>query len=261
MAFEKFMEQFRFRPELAGRIAVEREGFLVNQASGAIVPAGESVLAALQHSAFAAQYEPELSACQIEYHTGPQIDSQLRPRIELLETELQRVLSVQGLRAVYQELAPATMPTDVYPKQRYRDIKRQVTSAMLLSACRVAGTHVHVGMSDFETARLTFNRAIKELPQLIKHGDFSEGKRLQLYQQMTKYAAPQPIESADHFYQLAVEQGFVDDPRSCWWLIRITVHGTIEFRPFGAVTSINTTMSFVDASLAACQATPMLATA
>ena len=134
------------------------------------------------------------------------------------------------------EVAKANMPFAVFPTLHYKSISKQISQEQLEAACRVAGTHIHIGMIDWEDAIWCHNVLIKWLDYLCEIGDNSCGKRLSLYKVMAKNWMPQRIKNTEHFFSLAKEQGFVSDPRSCYWLIRISVYGTVELRMFGAPT-------------------------
>jgi len=105
---------------------------------------------------------------------------------------------------------------------------------ILLAACRVIGTHVHIGMPDHETAIRVYNSVIAETDRLCRIGDGSNGERLRIYAVMAPEWCPQPYADWAEFHRVAVKKNFADDPRRCWNLIRISVHGTIEFRMFGS---------------------------
>ena len=103
----------------------------------------------------------------------------------------------------------------------------------LLAACRVIGTHVHIGMPNHEMALRVYNNVISCVPILCHLGDHSNGERLQIYKVMAPNCVPVRYEDWDEFSTYARKNGFANDPRKCWHLIRISIHGTIEFRMFG----------------------------
>jgi gamma-glutamyl:cysteine ligase YbdK (ATP-grasp superfamily) len=57
------------------------------------------------------------------------------------------------------------------------------------------------------------------------------------------FAAPK-IRDENHFYEIAVESGFVNDPRRCWWLIRVNGVGTVELRFFDSTNDVSLIVSF-----------------
>lgn len=253
MPIDGFRARFRYAPELAGRIGVERERFIIDK-TGAIVPASAEVLAHIGNNyrgyarwptcevepSLATQAKPELSACQIETVTTPCDLTRLRSELEHWDSMLGQAFADLGYRELHAEVAPADMPLDVYPDPsgRYESIAASISHEALVAACRVAGTHVHIGMPDHETALRVYNAVLKRFGELCELGNGSFGERLAIYRQMAPGYLPLPYDGWHHFYERAVREGFADDPRKCWTMIRISVHGTIEFRMFGATDSV-----------------------
>jgi len=130
---------------------------------------------------------------------------------------------------------PETIPlTKIFPSDRYRQIKQSVSPEQLLAACRVAGTHVHIGMANLKECITAYNILRKYLDYFCKLGDHSNGERLRLYKTMAKNWVPPEIKDAENFFEIAEKNSFVEDPRNCHWLIRISAHGTVELRMFGS---------------------------
>lgn len=257
-SLENFKSQFKFNPELVFHVGVERECFITDQ-SGVIVPKAPLVLAHIlengwtdiigqpvdgSHLADIVGYE--LSACQIETRTKPCSIDEIEAELYWQDQQLSQSLLELGLISEHEEVAPETMPLDVYPDPtgRYANLAKTMPRDVLLAACRVIGTHVHVGMPDHDTALHVYNRVIEECDSLCHLGDSSGGERLSIYKIVAPDAKPEKITSWQTFYERAVKQGFVSDPRKCWTLIRISGHGTIEFRMFGATNSIERIVSW-----------------
>lgn len=242
---EKFFAQFKFNPAKVGFVGVEREQFTVDQA-GCVIPASSRYLeyiaildGAVYKDSF--QFGYELSACQLESKIGPCKIADLGQWLEASEAILRSVDDELGLSRVHIELAPENMPLDIYsdPTGRYQRITANMPKEILSAACRVAATHVHVGMPDLETAIRVYNKVITHTDELIRAGDNSSGKRMDLYRVMAPRYRPEAIHSPQELFERFVVQGFVSDPRQCWTIIRISIHGTIEFRMFGATDSID----------------------
>lgn len=233
----EFRGRFTFDPNMTGRVGVERECFVVR--NGTIVPEAERVLKALEQIDLAKRFGYELSACQVEGHTGPCSIENLEHEIGIGDIILRRALDNLGLDVSYIEVAPETMPLDVFPDPtgRYATITAKMPRHVLLAACRVVGTHVHVGMPDHETALRVYNSVIEHCDELSALGDNSDGKRLSIYREVKKDCEPQPYENWLEFYRHAVDGGYAVDVRSCWSLVRISKFGTIEARMFGATES------------------------
>lgn len=235
-----FRARFAFDKTKVGLVGVERECFIVDNA-GVIVPESVRVLRALKRLGVANRFCYELSACQVESHAGPCKIDDLEQELATGDSLLDSALKKLGLRSSHDEVAPATMPLDVFPDPtgRYQDITSKMPRDVLLAACRVIGTHVHVGMPDHEAALRAYNRVVAHCESLSQLGDRSNGERLAIYRIVKKDCVPQPYVDWTAFHQFAIASGFNIDLRSCWTLIRISKHGTIEARMFGATTSIS----------------------
>jgi len=263
-----FTRRFRFDKRKSLYVGVERECFLCDE-SGKIVPVAPQVLSCLEKfipspSCFVGSdswespkdFGYELSACQLESRVGPCRLHRLAQELRSNDKEVQvieRKPTHQALgktwpwfSRLFIEVGPEDIPLDVYPDPsgRYKRITKKMPREILLAACRVIGTHVHIGMPDHETALRVYNEVIRDTDMLCEKGDGSNGKRLEIYKVMAKNWNPPFYVDWDSFYQAAVRGGFTEDPRRCWTLIRISVHGTIEFRMFGATASIEKVVSW-----------------
>ncbi len=252
---QKFLQLFKFCPKRSLFVGVERECLLCNN-SGKIVPIASKVLESLKKPklirfSFGSGeefewYLPkcfgyELSACQLESRVGPCTLACLMRKLQKLEQILKESERELKFRRSFNEVGPANMPLDVFPDPtgRYQEITKNMPKHILLAACRVIATHVHIGMPDHATALRVYNEVIKYLPILCRSGDKSNGQRLAIYKVMAPDYEPPFYESWEQFYREAVEKNFVTDPRKCWHLIRLSVHGTIEFRMFGATSDLD----------------------
>ncbi len=246
----KFRKLFNFDATKALFVGVERECFLTDM-QGSIVPIASEVLNSMMtvygnfwsgtpEYAWPHEYTYELSACQLECRVGP-CDLRLLKK-ELLRCEKELIKKEESLKftRLFSEVGPADMPLDVYPDPsgRYQEIVETMPREVLLAACRVIGTHVHIGMPDHETALKVYNTVIKKCDWLCSRGNGSFGERLDIYRIVSPDCDPQPYTDWNQFYQIALAKGFNKDPRKCWTLIRISKHGTIEFRMFGATVSL-----------------------
>jgi len=237
----KFMDCFAFNPSKSLLMGVERECFLTNN-NGEIVPIADKVLKHLMQSRPVTDlsWGYELSACQLESRCGPCSLDEIEKSLMAQEQEITVVEKQIGFSRNHDEVAPETMPLDVFPDPsgRYQEIVKKMPREVLLAACRVIGTHIHVGMPNHEDALRVYNSAIDHTNVLCKLGDKSEGKRLEIYKVVAPECLPPRFESWQEFHTTAIKKGFDSDPRKCWTLIRISKHGTIEFRMFGATKDI-----------------------
>lgn len=232
----EFLERFNFR--LGGKmlVGIERECFLIN-GSGKISPISPEVLKVLTDDV---RFGYELSACQLEDRVGPCKIEDLRSALMANEVEIKKAEKKLGFTRSFAEVAPDDIPLDVFPDPtgRCQEIVKKMPSRVLLAACQVIGTHVHIGMPDHETALKVYSHAIKSFDELCRLGDLSDGKRLEIYRIVEKDLEPPQYSSWEDFYSESLERKFTDNPRDCWHIIRISVHGTIEFRMFGATHDI-----------------------
>lgn len=201
------------------------------------------------------QFGFELSACQIESRTKPCKLSELRSELELLQSTLDETLDSMQLSSLYCEVAPDDMPLDIFPDPngRYQKISRGMAKDVLLAACQVIGTHVHIGMPDHKTALQVYNQVIKSNHVLCDLGNGSAGKRLNIYRKVARNPEPVAYINWKDFYRSAIANGFVEDIRSCWTLIRLTRYGTIEFRMFGASYSIEKILMWAETCQSLCK--------
>lgn len=256
--FSGFRARFQFRPEWAGLVSVERECFLTR--GGKVVPIAPEVLAM---TGINGRFGYELSACQLEDRVGPHRLDEVAGALSQNDRLLERAEAELGFKRLFAEVGPEDMPLDVYPDPagRYARITKRLPQSILKAACRVAGIHIHVGMPDRKTARLVFNAVIGEWRRLLEMGDGSFGERFQLYQTMAPKFDPPHLSNWEEFHRIAMAEGFDRDPRQCYWLIRISPHGTIEFRTFGTTADNTKTAAYATVCRDLCsQAIATLAT-
>lgn len=234
-SFQDFQGLFRFDPTRALQIGIERERFITDR-SGRIVPQAPRVLGYLSKIDIRGRLGYELSACQVEDHSGPCEISSLESELAEGDDLLDRAVRALGLGVSYEEVAPYDMPLDVYPDPsgRYQRITKNMPVETLRAACRVIGTHVHIGMPDAQTALKVHNKVIGSIDQLCAYGDNSHGERLRIYRTVAGNALPRVYESWQDFHETAKSEGFDCDLRRCWYLVRISRFGTLEFRMFGS---------------------------
>ncbi len=240
--FGEFCAKFNFDKARRGHVGVEREYFLADQ-TNTPVPRSPEFLAAINDPA----WTYELSACQVEHRTIPHgTRSGLLKDLDLNQRRGRDVARGLGLVLLSQELASAHMSTAIYPHdERYAGIAQRIGPKNLLAACRVAGVHLHLGMSDLDHAIQVHNALIPRIPELCAMGDHSGGERLRQYAAMAIRGMPPPFQSVLDFYTYAHEEGFAENPRDCWNLVRISRHGTVELRMFGMTGDVNEIMGWV----------------
>ena len=266
-----------FNPDLHWHVGIEQEFFLTRR--GSPVPDSPAFLHALArlhppHSfvdagswrielvsdPFAQEdvdaWTYEFSACQVEVRTQPHAS------LDPIHTDLHRrdIHGMEAARAIDTtlirlEVAPANMPMDHYRCERYDRLSKIIPPDVLLAAFRVAGTHFHIGMSCIQEAVEVHDALCAHLSEIAAMGDHSHGERLHLYHQVVSWAMPRalvPIVGTSPAY--GSKQGWldylhtagVDELRSCWDLVRITRHGTVELRVLGVGENIDEILSWVE---------------
>ena len=224
----RFLSRFKFDKRKGGFVGIEREHFLA--IGDNLVPIAKDFLEARKDN----RWTYELSACQAEVRTRPK-QSQDAVKLELLENWNNGQARAAGIGVILinQEVGPSNMPLTVYPDPRYLEIVAQISQERLAAACRVTGTHIHLGMRSMDEAIDCYNALIFSLEYLSILGDHSGGERLRLYKLMAKNWEPPHYRDINHFLEVARINGFDNNPRNCWHLVRISKHGTVELRMFG----------------------------
>lgn len=238
---EQFLQKFKFNQALRGALGIEREFFLCRE-DGSFAPESPAFLKAMKSE----RWTYELSACQAEQHTDPSKNlSMIEKDLRREQHQAERIARLLNLVLTVKEVAPADIPLDVYPDEpRYVRIVKHLPIEVLRAACQVTGTHVHLGVGSIEEAIAVHNRLREKLNEFIKIGDHSNGERIRLYRVVAKHAEPPHYESVEHFYRIACEQGFDQNPRDCWHMIRISRHGSVEVRAFGMTNDVHKTLEW-----------------
>lgn len=229
-----FLARFRFDPARVGHIGIERESMLM-QGSAPVPRAAEFLrLAEEAGSSGSWNWKYELSACQVETTTSPLVNERdILDSLVGADAEGDALAARLGLRLLRYEVGPENMPLDVYPDPRYSGMAEKVGEERLRSACRVMGTHIHIGCGSLAEALEAYHRLIPYLGMFCEMGDGSNGERLRLYKSMAPEWKPEPYASEEDFFAAARADGFEKNPRNCHRLVRINPVGTVEVRAFG----------------------------
>ena len=249
MHTDQFINQYRFSGT-TGTIGVEEECFVAKD--GIIVPRARNVL---QNITLSGNIGPELSACQIEIRTNPRIHvSEIISDIKELRELVRQGCNAVGLHPIRTEVAPPGISLDVSQDEtgRYEQIKKSLAPDVLDAACRAAGTHVHIGAANHEEALRMYNQAIQHVERLFCIGDNSSGERIRLYELVAGNSTSPHYTSWSHVHAVAQAKGFESDPSSCWDIIRLSKHGTVEFRSFGIANSEQQLVEWITACQDAC---------
>lgn len=233
---QQFFSQFSFDPARRLYLGVEVEYALVDPLSGLLVPQSPAVLSVLRDD----EFTYELSACQVEHRAGPVASVvELRARLARGQASLRQATRDVGLVFRAMPVAPEGMSLAVYPDERY--VQRVVpclSRLQLEAACRVMGTHIHVGVGSAEEALAVYQACVRLMPRLLRMCGSENMERLRLYRVVAPKCDPPLYASLVEWYAAACALSFADDPRNCWHLIRISRHGTVELRLFPATANL-----------------------
>ncbi len=233
---DEFEKKFKFDPDYVGYMGAEEELWTVDSA-GRLIPAAIRLFEMIGEDG---DIKPELPAQQVEAVTGKCATVQeLYDNIEQNRIRLDDLGREFGFEILSESIPPGRFELIPYPKKRYKQIMQQYSKSVLRHAW-IAGLHLHIGCSSKEAAIYFVNCFRNDLPALL---GFSAGpispegyasERFFSYSEMCPDLVPPYLESFEHYTELAKEREFYDDPRRCWWLIRINPHGTVELRVFDA---------------------------
>lgn len=223
-------------------VGVEEEFILVDQLTGHPVGRNRDVAAAAARRGL--DLDLELTSCQVEvatsaYATGQELLAELRE----LRTVVAEAADEVGV-AVIAAGVPPTVP-DHFPitdTDRYRHIGQRF--GMLAHEQGISGCHVHVGVSDRDTAVAVSNHLRHRLPILLAlsanspvYRDADTGHaswRSVLWSRWPASGPPPHLRSREHFEQLVsmfVASGAILDDHMVYWDIRPSDHlPTVEIR-------------------------------
>jgi len=232
-----FRSKFRFDPANRYCLGAEEEvwtvhpkrGFLISVAPAIFTPGYESRLPGLK---------PELPAQQIEAVT-PVCRSlaELKGALETNDALLKRLAREHGFAVNREPVPTKPFPIDVFPTERYKRIREKFGER--LRGAYVAGLHVHVGVGSPAEAIKAMNFVRLHLPAFLAisarsprevDGVHWRSYRYDRYREMAGQVAPPHLTDWAHFASIAEKSGFGDDPRMCWWAMRVSPHGTVELR-------------------------------
>lgn len=252
---ESFNRTFNFSPERRFCIGAEEEVWTVHRDTGRLIPIAPRIFV----PGYEARYpnlKPELPAQQIEAVTPVcrnmlELAQALRANQEMMD----RCAVRHGFKLSRAPVPVKPFAIRVFPKPRYLEIKR-VHGAKLANAF-IAGLHVHVGVGSGTEAVDALNVVRQYLPTLLQHSACASQRRSQTgyaslrfmkYRAMAGTTVPPYLQSWEHFRGVAERHQFADDPRNCWWSVRISPHGTVETRIFDVQPSLEKTMYLAGAT-------------
>jgi carboxylate-amine ligase len=240
-------------------LGIEEEVMLLNPSAWSLTHQIETVLPRMPADlAEQASAETHQSALELQTHVHPGVSSTISEMAELRE-RLQETLLSLGLRAGCAGTHPFAIwqETAVSPGERYQFVygsmrelaRREPTFAL----------HVHVGISDPETAIRAANRLRVHLPLLLAlsaNSPFWQGRdtglasaRTPLFQAFPRVGVPQAFDSYEHYVEsvdMLIRCEAVPEPTFLWWDVRPQPRfGTVEVRVMDVQTGIVETTALV----------------
>ncbi|MGH8904582.1 MAG: carboxylate-amine ligase [Egibacteraceae bacterium] len=242
-------------------LGVEEEFLVVDPVLRGVVTDGRPVLEPLDRQGLVGgqdgSYDQELHLSMIESRTPVcQSLDQVRAELQRLRARLVQAAAEAGRWVVSAGSLPMTdwRGQRITPKPRYQQIAQlhqQVARQQVICGC-----HVHVGISDRETAVQVLNRVRPWLPVLLAisaSSPFWMGRdtgyasyRTILWGGWPTAGMPYPHRSAAEYrdvVQSLIDTGTIVDGGQIYWDIRLGVeHDTVEFRIADACTTVDETV-------------------
>ncbi len=235
--FESFTRQFAFNPANRFCIGVEQEVWTVDPSTGVLVSGALRVFK--NTNVVWLNCKPELPAQQIEVITPVCTDLAMLDR-ELKKNDviLERMAKRHGFAISRAPVPEKPFAVHVFPKPRYLEIEKRVGKR--LRGAYVAGLHVHIGVGAPDEAIRVMNACRAYLPvflALSARSPIYAGQNMRCksyrfikYREMAGEVVPPYLTSWEEYAFIAQRSGFLEDPRNCWWAMRISPHGTVELR-------------------------------
>jgi len=245
----EFLQQFNFQPRFHRHVSVERERFLVDH-EGRLQPDAHRFLAKTQQlNGTADRWCGELSGCQIEDRPLWPWQSRHQIASSLLQVDLEGHMIAKTLNRQLTsiEAAPRDMPLDpCWSDAHYIALSRNLPPDIYLAACRVAGTHLHLGCRHAHEAIDVCNALLPHIDQLCKLGDHTHGLRRRLFNQVVPDLYPPHFDSVEHLQHWLSKSDGSADPSSSQRFTRVSKHGTVELRMFGITPNHEEIISWIE---------------
>lgn len=233
-----FASLFAFDPAKRFWLGVEEEVWTVDPKTGALVSGALKVFAKNEKRRWMG-CKPELPAQQIEIITPPCATlGDLYRALSRNQASLEAMAGAYGFRISRAPVPTKPFAIDVFPKTRYLKIRDRFGER--LRGAYVAGLHIHIGLGSKDEAVHAMNGVRADLPLFLalsaRSPKFADGAleyasfRFVKYREMAGEVVPPYLNGWKHFEAVAAVRGYLEDPRMCWWAVRISPHGTIELR-------------------------------
>lgn len=233
-----FASLFAFDPSRRFWLGVEEEVWTVDPKTGLLVSGALKAFAKNEKRRWMG-CKPELPAQQIEIITPPCSSlSSLYRALGRNQSTLDAMAGLYGFRISRSPVPEKPFAIDVFPKPRYLKIRDRFGER--LRGAYVAGLHIHVGLGSRDEAIHAMNGVRADLPMFLalsaRSPNFAgqptgyASYRFVKYREMAGEVVPPYLNGWKHFEAIAAVRGYLEDPRMCWWAMRISPHGTVELR-------------------------------
>jgi carboxylate-amine ligase len=240
-------------------LGIEEEVMLLNPAAWSLTHQIDAVLPRMPADlAEQASAETHQSALELQTHVHSSVSTTIAEMAELRE-RLQETLATLGMRAgcagthpfaIWQETAVSAGERYQFVYGSMRELARREPTFAL---------HVHVGISDPETAIRAANRLRVHLPVLLAlsaNSPFWQGRdtglasaRTPLFQAFPRVGVPQVFDSYEQYVEtvdILIRCDAVPEPTFLWWDVRPQPRfGTVEVRVMDVQTGIVETTALV----------------
>ena len=250
-----------WRPSELGpyTLGIEEEVMLLNPAAWSLTHQIDAVLPRMPAD-LAEHASAETHQSALELHTGvhSSVSTTIAEMAELRE-RLQETLAALGMRAgcagthpfaIWQETAVSAGERYQFVYGSMRELARREPTFAL---------HVHVGITDPETAIRVANRLRVHLPLLLAlsaNSPFWQGRdtglasaRTPLFQAFPRVGVPQAFDSYEHYVEsvdMLIRCDAVPEPTFLWWDVRPQPRfGTVEVRVMDVQTGIVETTALI----------------
>ncbi len=245
----------KFNASPATTVGLELEVQTINPRTGELMAGAYSILSELAGQVL---FKPELFSSTIEINTP--VCSNLTELKEALEHNLQVVQDVaqkSGLEILISGCHPFAnwQQQQITQQERYLNLLHRIQWPV--RQFLIFGLHVHVGITDPDTAIYVMNRFLPYLPHLIAlsasspfWNGFDTGlatTRIKIFEELPNAGIPYYIEGWENYSKLVeklIRTNSIDTVRDIWWDVRPhPIFGTVEVRVCDAMPTMKENMA------------------
>ncbi len=245
----------KFNASPATTIGLELEVQTISPRTGELMAGAYSILSELAGQVL---FKPELFNSTIEINTP--VCSNLTELKEALEQNLhvvQEVAQKSGLEILISGCHPFAnwQQQQITQQERYLNLLHRIQWPV--RQFLIFGLHVHVGITDPDTAIYVMNRFLPYLPHLIAlsasspfWNGFDTGlatTRIKIFEELPNAGIPYYIEGWENYSKLVeklIRTNSIDTVRDIWWDVRPhPIFGTVEVRVCDAMPTIKENMA------------------